>query len=172
MQISASFNYFTNIQWNLPDSPGDVHLRLWQPSSPPPPRPPPCNQTLWAPQGQSWPTKGAHTGLAGVEVLASVCTGRSRSLSTQGTQRLTWSGRGRPSQTGPWSPRQCSRVIAIEKDDFAHPAHESGDQVVDDVAAEEERVDEPTVLVAKRLHSHSRLCWIRSCEIKMIIRPR
>ena len=29
---------------------------------------------------------------------------------------------------------------------------------VDDVAAEEERVDEPAVLVAKRLHSHSRLC--------------
>ena len=42
-------------------------------------------------------------------------------------------------------------TVTLSESESSHPAHEGGDEVVDDIPAEEEGVDEATVFVTKRL---------------------
>ena len=45
---------------------------------------------------------------------------------------------------------------------FSYPAHEGGEEVVDDVSAKEEGVDEAAILVTKCLRGDGWLCGVGS----------
>ena len=80
-----------------------------------------------------------------------------------GRQRQEAKGRHDWEESAPTKPI-LDRLEKVRGSNFchddsetSHPAHESCDEVVDDVPAEEEGVDEPPVLVTKCLHCN---CWL------------